>query len=91
MHPVQNAGCLLDPARNHYSDETLHLTGRRLHRLHLCATDTAMHNPDAERRAANVMKLYAIEAAMLDCGWTLTTQSVQTSIPHAWNWTEMYW
>ena len=36
-----------------------------------------------------VMKLYLIEAAMLDCGWTLAGPSVQTLVPQAWNWNNL--
>ena len=86
MRPLQDGRLFVDREHNRYSPESLSRTGRRLQIEHFSASETAMRNPDADRRAAGVMKLYVIEAAMLDCGWALTSPSVQTSIQHAWNW-----
>jgi hypothetical protein len=93
LRPLHRWGYLVDRRNFTYTDARLERIGTRLQVIHdNCCYVTGTRRGariNGLERAQQAMRLYVLEAAMLDCGWTLTTESVQTLIPHAWNWTAM--
>ena len=88
--PLQGWKLLVDRRHNVYSNSQLQHIGEQLQTLHIICACRTVTGSLYEKPLA-VMRMYLIEAAMLDCGWTLTTPSVQTlvHVQPAWNWNNL--